>query len=119
MPRIVLATVQPDLVTNDTEGYAVPGYPVIYIAAWSDTYKAASAGNRDAVIKLAGIIAHERVHIEQGPAERPAYEAEILMLRRCGAAPAVIDGVRRAMRGPRSSAKSVAERGGVVGTPSH
>jgi hypothetical protein len=98
MPRIVLAIVQPDLVRSDAEGYAVPGYPVIYIAAWSDTYKSASAGDRNAVIKLAGIIKHELVHIEQGPAECPAYEAEILMLRRCGAPAALIDRVRRAMR---------------------
>lgn len=96
MPRLVLATVKPERTTTGTEGYAVPGYPVVYIAAWSDTYKAAEAGDRNAIIKLAGIIAHECAHIDRGSAEGPAYDAEILMLRRCGAPAAMIDGVRQA-----------------------
>ena len=96
MPRVVLATVKPERTTTGTEGYAVPGYPVVYIAAWSDTYKAAEVGDRNAIIKLAGIIAHERAHVDRGSAEGPAYDAEILMLRRCGAPAAMIDGVRQA-----------------------
>jgi hypothetical protein len=98
MPRIVVARTKPERAAADAEGYVVPGYPVIYIAAWSDTYRAAVAGDSRAFVKLAGIIAHERVHVEQGAAERPAYAAEMLMLRRCAAPPAMIDGVRRAMR---------------------
>ena len=90
----------------------MPGYPVIYVAAWSETYRAAAAGDRDALSKLAGVIAHERIHVSNGLDEGPAYEAEIAMLRRCGASPALIDGVRRAMRAvsqakqPTSSAAS-------------
>jgi hypothetical protein len=98
MPRIELSTVQPEGATQDTEGYVAVGYPVIYIATWSEAYRAATAGDRGAMVKLAGIIAHERVHVEQGMNERPAYEAEILMLRRGRAASAVVDGVRRAMQ---------------------
>ena len=98
MPRVVLAATRPEHVAADAEGYTVPGYPVIYIAAWSETHRAAMTGDRDAIIKLAGIIAHERTHIAEGPDERTAYVAEILMLRRCGASAAMIDGVRRSMR---------------------
>ena len=70
---------------------------MIYVATWSDTYKAAESGDHTAIVKLAGIIAHERAHVEGGSDEGPAYEAEIFMLRRCKAASALIDGVRRAM----------------------
>jgi hypothetical protein len=97
MPRIVRAAVRPERVTGDAEGYVVPGYSVIYVATWSDTYKAAENGDTTAIVKLAGIIAHERAHVERGADEGPAYEAEIFMLRRSNAAPALVDGVRRAM----------------------
>jgi hypothetical protein len=97
LPRIVIVIVRPERVVADAEGYTVDQYPVIYIAAWSAAYRAAAAGDREAIMKLAGVIAHERMHVEHGPAERPAYEAEIFMLRRCGASSALIDGVRRAM----------------------
>ena len=76
MPRIVLAAVKPERVSSETEGYVVPGYPVIYVAAWSDTYKAAQTGDRAAITKLASIIAHERTHVERGADERQASDAE-------------------------------------------
>jgi hypothetical protein len=98
MPRVVLAATRPEHVAADAEGYTVPGYPVIYIAEWSETYRRAMIGDRDAMIKLAGIIAHERAHVAEGPDERTAYMSEILMLRRCGASAAMIEGVRRSMR---------------------
>jgi hypothetical protein len=97
LPRIVLATVQTERTDRTTEGFTVPGYPVVYVAAWSETYKAAAGGDHTALIKLAAIIAHEATHVRLGPAERPAYEAEIGMLRRLEASPSMIDGVRRAM----------------------
>jgi hypothetical protein len=97
MPRIVRAAVRPEHVAANVEGYVVPGYPAIYVAVWSDAYKAAENGDHSAIAKLAGIIAHERTHIEQGADERLAYEAEISMLRRCNAPSALVDGVRRAM----------------------
>jgi hypothetical protein len=83
--------VKPERARRDVEGYVVPGYPVIYIAAWSDAYRAAVAGGSRAIVKLAGIIAHERLHVEAGTAERPVYEAERLMLGRSAAPPAMID----------------------------
>lgn len=99
MPHIVLADVMPDGATLATEAFVVPGLPVIYVSTWSDTYKAAKAGDRDAILKLASIIAHERTHVEHGRSERDAYEAQLLMLRRCGAPARLIDGVRRSMHG--------------------
>jgi len=98
MPQIVLAEIKPDGITAATEGFVVDDYPVIYVAEWSDTYKAAKAGDRDAILKLASIIVHERTHIEHGRSERGAYQEQIQMLHRCGAPPRLIDGVRRSMQ---------------------
>jgi hypothetical protein len=98
MPRIVPATVKPAGASGrHTEGFVVGRYPVIYISTWSDVYKAAEAGDRIAIMRLAGVIAHERVHVEQGlDAEQAAYDAEIFQLRRTSAPSSVIDGIRRA-----------------------
>jgi hypothetical protein len=98
MPQVVLAEIKPEGLRAATEGFVVAGDSVIYVAAWSDTYSDAKAGDRDAILKLASIIAHERTHIEHGLSERGAYEEQIKMLRRCGAPPRLIDGVRRSMQ---------------------
>jgi hypothetical protein len=97
LPRIIPARVRTDQVSKTAEGYTVSGYPAVYIPTWSDVYKAAQHGSREALIKLAAVIAHEAIHVQHGPDERPAYEAEIFMLRRCGAPAKMVDGVRRSM----------------------
>jgi hypothetical protein len=49
----------------------------IYIAEWLDAYMAATSGDRDAIVKVAGIVLDERA-ARAGPAERAAYESRNL-----------------------------------------
>jgi hypothetical protein len=57
----------------------------IFIATWTDTYKRAKRGDRNAIKELAGLIAHEAYHAKHGPDEGPAYEHQIDVLKAVGA----------------------------------
>jgi hypothetical protein len=55
--------------------------------------------DREAVIKLASILVHERFHLAKGADERTAYEAQLTTLTQFGRGPgtALYSSVRRAM----------------------
>jgi len=67
----------------------------IWVAAYSDTYLSAAAGDSDALKKLAAIIVHEQIHLDCGD-EAAAYDGEIFILRRVHAPAAMVRGVQRA-----------------------
>jgi hypothetical protein len=97
MPRIEVISKRPANLSPNAEAFInADGGDVIYIVGDSAVYKAAKSGDKKALIKLAGIVAHERYHLEHGPDEGPAYDAEISMLRRVGADSSLVQGVIRA-----------------------
>lgn len=78
--------------------------PMIYVAARSELYRNALADPRDAhnVIRLAGVLAHEREHLRHEPDEEElAYTAQLTTLERLQAPPIDIVNVRRALEADR------------------
>jgi hypothetical protein len=74
--------------------------PKIYIAGWSSLYRGALANpgrNQDA-IRLAGVLAHEQSHLEQGADEERAYVAQLSTLERLQATNMDLTSVRVALR---------------------
>src|SRR5262245_16979862 len=90
-----------DLLAEAWVFYNVEGtaQPTIYVAAWSRLYRHALANprNQHDVIRLAGVLAHERAHIRHGPDEELAYAEQLTTLERLQAEPIEITNVRRAL----------------------
>jgi len=72
--------------------------PVIYVAANTDMYADALQENRQALVKLAGILAHERWHLRHGPDEVGAYEAQLGAMVSLTADDIHLAGIRLALR---------------------
>jgi len=81
--------------------------PVVYVAADTETYADALQENRQALVKLAGILAHERWHLRYGPDEVGAFEAQLGAMVSLTADDIQLTGIRLALR-------DVRRRGGVV-----
>ena len=58
----------------DPDGRAVP---VIHLRADTDVYRDARTGDYQALVRLAGILTHERWHLRHGPDEVGAYAAQL------------------------------------------
>jgi hypothetical protein len=98
MPPIELAIRRPPEMPVNTEGFVMADHRrIIYITTWSDIYQAAPE-NRYARMKLAAVIVHELYHLDHGPAEGPAYDAECFKLLQLGAPDFVVQQVRRAQK---------------------
>jgi hypothetical protein len=105
VPMIEVVEVCPPRVSPLAEGWTVYGpdgiaRPTIYVAGWSALYRAALADRLDAhfnVIRLAGVLAHERAHVEHGPNEGLAYLAQLITLESLQARDVDIASVRRAL----------------------
>jgi hypothetical protein len=103
-PAIVVVDMRPDQVSVLAEAwtfFCAHGcpQPAIYVAAWSELYRKALADPRDThrIIRLAGVLAHERVHLRYGPDEELAYAEQLTTLERLQAPPIDIVNVRRAL----------------------
>lgn len=70
----------------------------IFVYTGSDMFRCASRPlrMRQCVIRLASVLVHEAWHLEQGPNEERAYEAQIAFLLRNGAATEHVAAVRLA-----------------------
>jgi hypothetical protein len=105
VPTIEVVEVRPPRVSPLAEGWTTyngdgSGRPTIYVAGWSALYRAALANRLDAhfdVIRLAGVLAHERAHVEHGPNEELAYLAQLITLENLQARAVDIASVRRAL----------------------
>ena len=83
-------------VVHDADGSS---QATIYIAGWSELYRKALAENYDVshnITRLAGVLAHERVHIG-GQDEESAYAQQLITLEALHAAPLEITNVHRAL----------------------
>jgi hypothetical protein len=83
------------------EGFIYQGDETIYLSTYSDTYLSAKRGDRESLIKLASVIAHEMVHVEQNkkhlkPDETPAYDQQLRILRQLNASRLTITRVEKA-----------------------
>ena len=106
VPLIQVVEVRPRQVNVLAEGwidYNPDGSarPTIHIAAWSKLYRAAVADRdrRDphSVIRLAGVLAHERAHLRHGPDEERAYAEQLTTLEHLQATDIETTNVRRAL----------------------
>jgi hypothetical protein len=105
IPKIEVVDVRPPQVSPRAEGWTThnsdgTARPTIYVAGWSALYRTVLANKLDvhfSVIRLAGVLAHERAHIEHGPGEELAYVEQLIALERLRAHDIDIDNVRRAL----------------------
>jgi hypothetical protein len=105
VPLIEVVEVRPSRVNILAEGWVMRyedgnARPKIYIAGWSSLYRGALANpgrNQDA-IRLAGVLAHEQSHLEQGADEERAYVAQLSTLERLQATNMDLTSVRVALR---------------------
>jgi hypothetical protein len=89
VPQIEVIEVRPPQVNVLAEGWVFfkedgNAWPTIYVAGWSPLYRGALAnpGRSQDAIRLAGVLAHERSHLEQGADEERAYVAQLSTLER-------------------------------------
>ena len=92
MPRIELVDVPPIGTSAQVEAFVRHADRTIYLVTSSQVFQEAMrarepCGDRLSVRKLASILAHEEWHIEHGPDERAAYEAQLTTLIRIGVLP--------------------------------
>jgi hypothetical protein len=105
VPVIEVVDVCPPRVSPIAEGWTVyhadgSAQPTIYVAGWSTLYRAVLANRLDVhnnVVRLAGVLAHERAHIEHGANEELAYLAQLITLEHLRAHDIDLAHVRRAL----------------------
>src|SRR5687767_10092544 len=98
-PPIVLIDTRPADVSAAAEAFVRRNPDTIYILTSSFTFRAAEAGDRGALQKLASILVHEEWHLKHGPDERGAYQAQLTALLSLGLRDGrpVFDEVRKSM----------------------
>jgi hypothetical protein len=108
-PLIVVVAERPQVVNPLAEGWVVyntngSARSTIYVAGWSALYRDALAhphASRHHIIRLAGVLAHERGHLRHGPDEEPAYAEQLTTLEQLQAEPIEITNVRRVLESVR------------------
>jgi len=105
MPPIELIERRPAEVSPQAEAYVLPDNEVIYLLASTVALREAreafpACSNREPLVKLASILAHELWHLRHGPDERGAYQAQLTTLLWLGIAvdSPVYNEVLRSMR---------------------
>jgi hypothetical protein len=103
VPTIELVDARPDGVSTIAHAWTLWNadgtvLPVIYVATYTEIYRAAERGRIYAIRQLAGMLAHERVHLQGNPREADAYASQLAALIRLHAPDAELGAVRRAMR---------------------
>ncbi len=94
-PPDATATVEAWVRFDDENGRAMP---VIYVRTDTDLYREAVQGRHQALVRLAGILAHERWHLRHGRDEVGAYTAQLAAMEYLHADTMHTAVVRRAMR---------------------
>ena len=98
-PIELLASPPPSQSAN-AEAFITRSPPTIHLITSTAAFRDAQddwQGRRDACRKIASIIVHEEWHLQHGPDERGAYQAQLTALAAMGADPTIIGSVRRAM----------------------
>jgi hypothetical protein len=104
-PPIALVEVRPSDVSTRTDGFVRMHDDTIYLATYSPAFERArraeyKCGDLDALRRIASVLVHEEWHVQNGPDERGAYQAQLMALMMLDAGPGnpVYAGVRRAMK---------------------
>lgn len=94
---IVAVEKTPNYVAAHAEAFVVKGRAIIYIPKDTPLWRLALTGDREGLVRLAAVIAHEQFHLEYGLAEGPAGVWELHVLRRLGASPTLVNAKQRAL----------------------
>ena len=86
----------------DANGEAIP---IIYVRSDTAVYRDALAKDYQALVRLAGILAHERWHLRYGPDEYGAYSVQLSTMQYLHADAVQLADVRRALMQVRSGRK--------------
>jgi hypothetical protein len=86
----------------DLGGHAMP---VIYVRTDTDVYLEASKADYQGLVRLAGVLAHERWHLRHGRDEVGAYTAQLSVMEYLHANTMRLAEVRRALRRVQQQAK--------------
>ncbi len=104
-PEVTFVHTAPEDASRHAEAYVRPGDGRIFLVTSSRAFvRARSAvyrcGDREAVLKLASVLAHEEWHIRHGSDEEGAYAAQLMALTTLKAGPGtpVFQEVLRSMR---------------------
>jgi len=102
VPRIELVPTRPRDASPNAAAWVrttVDGVvPVIYVARDSHVYHDAVASDYQALVQLAGMLTHERWHIQHGPDEAGAYDPQLSMMEYLHADSLHLTEVRKALR---------------------
>jgi hypothetical protein len=104
VPAVEFVDAVPPDVSPRAEAFTRHGSDIIYLVTSTDVFRRAQStiircSDYESTRKLASIIVHEAWHIQYGPDEQGAYEAQLITLITLGAGSGsqTYDSVRRAM----------------------
>jgi len=114
VPRIELVAIRPGDASQHAEAwvrFAPDGVaaPIIYVRTDTHVYRDAARKNHQALVRLAGILAHERWHLRYGRDEVGAYEAQLLVMEYLRAGSLSVLQIRQALSRAQARKKSVAK----------
>jgi hypothetical protein len=103
LPRIELVATRPPDGTETGEGFVRfnedgSAMPVVYVRTDTEVYRAAAEKDYQALVRLAGILAHERWHVRYGPDEIGAYTAQLSIMEYLHANSMHLAQIRQALR---------------------
>ena len=81
---IVLIDTRPEDVSSTAEAFVRRDPDTIYVLTSTPVFRAAQAGQRDALLKVASILVHEQWHIQHGADEEGAYQTQLMTLYMMG-----------------------------------
>jgi hypothetical protein len=110
VPQFELATESPSDGTPNAEAWVRfnadgSAVPIIYVAIKSRVYRDA-LNDYQSLVKLAGILAHERWHLRHGPDETGAYDTQLAIMTYLHANSAELAEVRRSLNWARQRSRN-------------
>ena len=110
VPQFQLAAERPSDGTPNAEAWVRfkadgSAVPIIYVAIKSRVYRDALT-DYQSLVKLAGILAHERWHLRHGPDETGAYDTQLSIMTYLRASSTELAEVRRSLNWSRQQAKN-------------
>jgi len=88
--------------------------PIIYICTATTVYRDAARGDYQSLVKLAGILAHERWHLGHGRDETGAYTVQISTMEYLHANSLHLTVVRKAMQSAKQAETSARHRWAAI-----
>jgi len=110
IPQFELAVERPPDATPTAEAWVRyngdgSAVPIVYVATDSNVYRNAPK-DYQSLVKLAGILAHERWHLRHGPDEVAAYDTQLSTMTYLHASSANLAEVRRSLNWVQQRAKN-------------